>query len=145
MIPREDVQTEAHNILTEQNTTEYKFLVENSKKMIEFLKEKAPNFWQNFGAYWFNFAGVLQNYSPREFRDYVKSVGIDIEEVDEQIKKDFDYGSDINNWIAGMEYLQQRVAMQELNGEPQEIEVNGEVKYYSPAKGFIEEETEARQ
>lgn len=140
MLPKQEIQELGESILVDQKTIEPVFLEKVTKSQIEYLFTRGWNYWQNYGAYWYNFSDVLNKYAPKEFREYARAANIDLENVNEDVKKVFDFGSDMNNWVAGMEFLEWRYSMQELNGEHQWIEMNGDLKEFSLISGFIESE-----
>jgi len=142
---KEEVQAKVEEILTSQQTTPYKFLTSATKNCIGFLLEQGQNYWQNFGAYWYGLSDVLKNYAPKEYRQYVQAVRIDEGIIYEDVKKLFDYGSDMENWVAALEYLEYRHSTQELNGEHQYIEHDDEMKEFSLLSGFVDIPTEDAQ
>ena len=144
-IQDEMVQEQAKEILENAGESELVFLRRAVPDFVDFLCTKEPDYWKNYGMYWFNLKDVIQHHDPKAYRKLVEHVaGEENLPTDEKMKKEFDYGSDINNWVAAHEYMNQRAEGYE-NGAGNAHHYYGEndiVRLYDPSKGFIDE-TEA--
>lgn len=144
MIPKELVQQEATEVLEEQELTELTFLNGVAKTTISFLKSETPDFWKNYGMYWWNMMEILKQHDPRGFREYAAMVGGEqVFGKDEEMRKKYDYGSDALNWIAAQMYLEER-AESGLGPETPHYHVDEDEneRAYIPSVGFVDEREE---
>jgi len=140
MIPKEYVREESKKVLRTTNETEKEFLERVMPKFIEFLKEQSPTFWKNYGMYWYNLKELMKNYAPKQYREYVRFVGgEDNLGNDIETGKEYDYGSDIDNWTSAQLYLMQRAENFELGDDNLHLvtDEDWETKIYDPEVGFI--------
>jgi hypothetical protein len=136
------IEKQANKILEQEKTTEMQFLQRAVPVCIDWLMKQQPDYWKNYGMYWFNFRDVLENHDPKKFREFLTYVGADNLEKDDEIKKEFDYGKDIYNWTAAQLYLEQRINTYQIGADnPHEyFDENEEIKYYDPSVGFLTKE-----
>ncbi len=143
MIPKEFVTEKSHQILEERGETELKFLSSAVPAFVKDLLTKAPDFWKNFGMYWWNLMAVMENYAPREFRQYAQMVGGQEQfGRDDEIRREYDYGTDMFNWVAAMLYLEFRIESYQLGADNPHYVTDeyGNERAYIPSVGFVNEE-----
>jgi hypothetical protein len=92
--------------------------------------------------YWWNVQEIFKNYAPKEYRKFLDFVGG--EEMigrDEEIREQYDYGSDMYNWVAAQLYINGRADQMELGDEySHEHETpEGDSRMYKPGIGFVDE------
>ncbi len=139
MFEKQVVEEEALEVL--KNDTESGFLQRVTPKLIETLKKQLPDFWKNYGPYWWNLASVLKVHAPRPYREYVDMCGgEDVFGADEEIKKRYDYGTDLLNWAAAQMYLDIRSNEYGLGADnPHQIQdEKGEDRLYIPGIGYLD-------
>lgn len=139
-IQQKYIEEQSAKILEDQKKSETQFLREAVPNLLNWLMTQPPEFWKSYGMFWFNLQDVLQNHAPQKYREYVAYVGEDNFGKDDDIKKEFDYGSDINNWTAALIYLEQRINDYRVGvDEPHDyFDKNEEIKHYDPSIGFID-------
>jgi len=101
--------------------------------------------WKNYGMYWWNLQDIIKNYAPKDYRDYVRAVGGEDEfGRDDEIKKMYDYGSDMYNWVAAHWYLEYRVSLYQFGAENahDHFTEDGDHRQYVPGVGFVDERDE---
>ena len=137
MIDKQYVENETRDILSRKGN-ESEFLATAAKDQIQWLREE-PMRWKWYGPYWFNLADVLKRYAPKEFHDFMRAQGSEVEEFDEDIKKRYDFGSDMNNWVAALTYLDVRAESYEINSPTHLVEdEEGNERSYTMDSGFTE-------
>jgi len=85
--------------------------------------------------YWWNLQDILKNYAPSEYRNYVRAVGGEDEfGADEEMKKAYDYGSDVYNWVAALTYRAYREESWQFGASNthEYMTDDGEVRQYGP-------------
>ena len=134
-INKEFVVEEAQRILEENKETQLRFL---ERVVPGFIKDELlqyPDYWKNYGMYWWNLQDILKNYAPSEYRNYVRAVGGEDEfGADEEMKKAYDYGSDVYNWVAALTYRAYREESWQFGASNthEYMTDDGEVRQYGP-------------
>ena len=115
-----------------QNHTEQSYCQKAVDSILTMLQSK-PDSWKHFGPYWPVVRGLILEYRPGEERrtlewgdppDYLSH---------------YDYGDDMLNAIAALQYLNRDGEYLAPVGHPHSIELeNGDNALYSPALGLIE-------
>lgn len=144
-IDKEFVVEEAQRILEENKETQLQFLERVVPGFIKDVLLQGPDYWKNYGMYWWNLQDILKNYAPKEYREYVRAVGGEDEfGADDEIKKEYDYGSDMYNWVAAHWYLEYRVNSYQLGAENahDHFTEDGDHRQYVPGVGFVDERDE---
>ena len=136
MIDRSYVQTKAGEILRKVSS-EAEFLSQAARGAIEFIRER-PLMWKWYGPYWLNLRDVLSRHAPREFHELQRFIGDDLKAFgDEDLQKKYDYGTDLNNWIAAAAYIEARAETYELTSEVHTVEdVDDTKRPYKTDSGF---------
>jgi hypothetical protein len=142
MIEKKFVEKEARKILKDQNTTERTFLSQSAPKLVNNVLLKQPHdFWNNFGMYWWNLETILREYAPKDFRKFVQSIGgEDFLGRDDDTKKQYDYGTDMFNWVAALSYLEWRADNYQTGGGNVHTTTDnkGNERDYVPSIGFVD-------
>ena len=141
------VEKQAINILEEKGQTELQFLRDAAPNLIKWLMQQPADYWKNYGMYWFNLAEVLRNHDPKGWRAFLEYIGgEDSLNEDEDVKKEFDYGSDIYNWTAAAMYLDSRIDQYKEGADnPHDyFDDNEEARPYDPSVGFIGEQNDVQ-
>jgi len=142
---KEVVVEEAQRILEENKETQLQFLERAVPRFIKDELLQEWDYWKNFGMYWWNLQDILKNYAPREYREYVRAVGGEDEfGADEDMKKAYDYGSDMYNWVAALTYRDYREESWQFGASNthEHMTEDGELRQYVPGVGFIDERDE---
>jgi hypothetical protein len=143
-IDREYVAEKVQETLGETKEIEREYLKRVTTGFIERMLLQSRGFWKNYGMYWWNMQDVLKNYAPREYREFIQAIGGEDEiGKDDEIKKQYDYGSDMYNWVAAQLYIQDRADSMQLGDENSHAyEVpDGDIRSYIPGTGFVDEAT----
>ena len=140
MIDIIDVKAEAKVVLTKVKKSENEFLPEALLGCLASLRKNSRQFWRNYGPYWWNMMKLMDKYCHQQFLDYGERMGgVEAFHYDQEIAAQFDYHSDILNYIAAQMYLEMRAKGMGLGDDnPHEIEVEDMVKHYIPGIGFID-------
>lgn len=141
-IDREFVVEKAQETLRKTKETEQQYLRRVTPGFIQKVLLQTIDFWKNFGMYWWNAQEILKQYAPRQYRNFLSAVGGE-EAIgkDDEIKKQYDYGSDMYNWVAAQLYIQDRADQMEMgdeNGHEHETP-EGDIRLYVPGTGFVNE------
>jgi hypothetical protein len=138
MIDRDAVVKEVSKVLEDKGESEMQFLQRACPATVKWLRTVAPDFWRNYGPYWWNMREVLTHHAPREMREYATALAE--ESSDDETREQFDYGSDVGNYVAAQMYLEHRAATGQLGADTSHI-VND--REYIPGVGFVDEDASA--
>ena len=144
MIDREYVAEKVKRIISESSSeADY---VKKAAHVVTSLLLDSPQAlaWTVYGVYWLNLRDVLIRHVPVSFETLKKCAGDDLIAFgDEDLKKKYDYGSDIANLTAADLYLLQRAASYELTNGYHDVEdVDGTIRPYRTDVGFADQEVE---
>jgi hypothetical protein len=136
------VVEEAERILEENKETQLQFLERVVPGLIKEVLLQDPDYWKNYGMYWWNLQDIRKNYAPKEYRAYVRATGGEDEfGADEEIKKEYNYGTDMYNWVAAHLYVDYRVKSYQFGAgnAHQHTTEEGDIRQYVPGVGFVDE------
>lgn len=133
------VSQKALEVLETNATTELNFLSKAIPVLVTDILMQSPETWKWYGCYWWNLQEVIRQHAPREYRDYIRYLGgEDAIGKDDEVKAIYDYGSDMNNWIAAQIYLEYRAELHQIH-DPLHVFVSndGRTRDYNPDIGFM--------
>lgn len=135
------VEGEAVKILSEGNTTELQYLLSVVPTFVKEVLRQSPDTWKIYGCYWWNLQELIRNYAPKQYRVFIQFVGgEDAIGTNEEIKKEYDCESDMNNWVAAQMYVEYRAEARQLQDPLHKfVYRDGRTRDYNPAIGFMSE------
>jgi hypothetical protein len=141
MIDRETVQEELDNNLTETSQSEAQLVRRVAEAIVRLLKENSPDYWKNYGAYWWGLQEVLKHHAPRAYREWVEATGGNgAIGSDPEMQKAHDYGSDGLNITAAQMYLLMRAEEGNMGADaPHVVTLDGDDRLYIPGVGFVDD------
>lgn len=137
-IAADNVTEEATEILDAKDATQKAFLQNEVPQLLKHLKNCQPDYWKNYGPYWWGLRRILEEYDPRAYREYLHMAG-DMN-VDAEVEAMYDYGRDMLNFTAAGMYLEERAEAMMLGADiPHDVSSeDGEVRQYIAGTGFMD-------
>lgn len=141
MIDRATVQDELNENLEGSGESEAQFVRRVAEAVIGSLKKESPDYWRNYGAYWWGLQEVLKHHAPRAYREWVEQTGGNgAIGADPEMQKAHDYGTDGMNLTAAQIYLMMRAEERALGADnPHQVRLpDGDERLYIPGVGFVD-------
>lgn len=116
-----------------EGMTESKFIGEKASEILDLFLEhdNGKRFYRYFGPYWEKMYQLFLKYCSEKLDKYENIAG-PFEAFNEEIESKFDYGSEILNFMAALQYYDVRTSGRHLPEEPHILEIDGQEIPYLP-------------
>lgn len=116
-----------------EGLTEGQFIRKKAHELVKILSEHdgGRKLFQLFGPYWEHLYPILEKYVPDMLKNYSKIAG-PFNAFNDAVKETFDYGSEILNFMAALQYYDQRITGLHTPEEVHILEINDDDYPYLP-------------
>lgn len=113
--------------------SEEEFIKDRANQLLDIWieQESGQELYKNIGPYFEVFYPILKKYVPEKLTEYEKKVK-QIDFFNEEVKKEYDYNSDIINFIASLSYLEEANLSNHFTQDVHYILLNNNTVPYMP-------------